>query len=129
MTLGQRVLAISCGFEAATGLGLLVAPGVVASLVLGAEIVGPATIIGKIAGLALISLAIACWPRVNAKGEGAYLAMLIYNALVALLLAEAGASGKAAGMMLWPVVLTHLVFAALIGLASFGAMRGKAHQV
>jgi len=128
MTKGQRVLAISCGLEAATGLGLLVAPAVVASLVIGADIAGPATIIGKIAGLALISLAVACWPRVDSKGNGAYLAMLIYNALVALLLAEAGATAKATGMMLWPIVVTHLVFAALIALASFGGRRGSAHQ-
>jgi hypothetical protein len=129
MTKGQRVLAISCGLEAATGLGLLVAPAVVANLVLGADIAGPATIIGKIAGLALISLAIACWPRVNAKGEGAYLAMLIYNALVALMLAEAGATAKATGILLWPVVVTHLIFAVLIALASFGSRGREAHLI
>jgi hypothetical protein len=128
MTKGQRVMAVSSGIEAATGLGLLVAPAMVAKLVLGAEIEGIATIIGNIAGLALISLAIACWPRVQAKGGGSYAAMLVYNLLVALLLAETGASEVASGILLWPVVVIHLIFTVLIAVALIGSRRGAAQQ-
>jgi hypothetical protein len=129
MTKGQHVLAISCGIEAATGLGLLVAPAVVAKLLIGADIEGSAIIIGNIAGVALISLAIACWPRGEAIGSRPYFAMLVYNVLAALLLAETGATATATGVLLWPVVVIHLIFAVLIALASIGSRRGTAHQV
>jgi len=128
MTIGQRVLAISCGLEAATGLGLLVAPAVVAKLLYGGEIAGIAIGVGNVAGIALISLAIACWPRVEATGSRSYIAMIIYNLLVAMLLMEAGISATASGVFLWPVVIYHLIFAILIALASIGSWRGRAHQ-
>jgi len=128
MTKGQRVLAISCGIEAATGLGLLVAPAVVAQLLLGSEIAGIAIVVGNVAGVALISLAIACWPRAEATGSRSYFAMLVYNLLVALLLAETGATATATGILLWPAVVIHLIFTILIALASIGSRRGAAHQ-
>lgn len=128
MTKGQRVLAISCGVEAGTGLGLLVAPSVVAKLLLGSDIEGAAIIVANIAGIALISLAMACWPRVETKGDWSYLAMLVYNLLVALLLGEAGAAATASGILLWPAVVIHLIFTILIALASIGSRRGAAHQ-
>ncbi|MCF2515688.1 hypothetical protein LVY65_11515 [Sphingomonas sp. G124] len=127
MTKGQRVLAISCGIEAATGLLLLVAPAVVAKLLLGSDIEGAAIVVGNIAGVALISLAIACWPRVEVKGDGSYLAMLVYNALVGLLLAEIGATGAISGILMWPAVVIHLILAVLIALASVGHRRRAAH--
>ena len=129
MTKGQRVLAISCGIEAATGVLLLVAPAVVAKLLLGTGIEGAAIIVGNIAGVALFSLAIACWPRVEPMGDGSYLAMMVYNLLVALLLAETGASGAASGILLWPAVVIHLVFTILIALASISSRRAAAHRV
>ena len=129
MTKGQRVLAISCGIEAATGLLLLVAPAVVAKLLLGSDIEGAAIIIGNIAGVALISLAIACWPRVETRGDGSYLAMLVYNSLVGLLLAETGATGTISGILMWPAVVVHLILAVLIALATVGHRRRAAHGV
>lgn len=117
MIKGQVALAVSCGIEAATGLGLLVAPSMVVKLVLGAEIETAAIVIANIAGLALISLAIACWPRGDTRGGGAYPALLLYNALVGLLLLWTGATVTPSGLLLWPVVVTHLILAALIALA------------
>jgi len=128
MTKGQRVLATSCGIEAATGLGLLVAPAVVAKVLLGSEIAGIAIVVGNVAGITLISLAIACWPRGEATGSSSYVAMIVYNLLVALLLAETGATAAATGIMLWPSVVIHFIFTALIGLASIGSRRGTPRQ-
>jgi hypothetical protein len=124
MTKGQLVLAISCGIEAATGLGLLVGPTIVAKLLFGSETVGIANVVGNVAGIALISLAIACWPLREAVGGGSYFAMLIYNLLVALLLAETGATAVASGIFLWPAVVEHFVFSLLIALALIGSRRG-----
>ena len=65
MTYGQRISATAAGIEAVTGLVLLVAPSLLARLLIGSGIDGPAIVVANIAGLALISLAIACWPRLE----------------------------------------------------------------
>lgn len=128
MTMGQRVLAVSCGIEAGTGLGLLVAPAVVAKLLIGTGIEGAAIIFGNTAGLALISLAIACWPRREAVGGSPYFAMLVYNVLAALLLAETGATAVSSGILLWLAVVVHFIVGLLLALALISSRRGTTHQ-
>lgn len=128
MTKGQQVMAVTCGLEAATGLGLLVAPSMVAKLVLGSEVADVAIIISNIAGVALISLAIACWPRAGATSRAPYAGMFVYNLLVALLLGETAVAGTTGGILLWPVVVTHLGLAVLIPLASIGRRRVAGEQ-
>jgi hypothetical protein len=128
MTKGQKVMALACGLEAATGLGLLVAPSMVAMLVLGSEVADVAITICNIAGIALIALAIACWPRTGATSRAPYAGMFVYNLLVALLLGETAVAGTVGGLLLWPVVVTHFALAALIPLGSFGRRRVSADQ-
>ena len=128
MTKGQKVLAIACGLEAAAGLGLLVAPLIVARLVLGSEITDVAVPISNIAGIALISLAIACWPRAGSTSRAPYAGMFFYNLLIGLLLGQTAVAGTTGGILLWPVVVTHLGLAVLIPLASFGRRRVPAEQ-
>jgi hypothetical protein len=114
MSFGQRVLAFACVVEAVTGLGLVVAPALVARLLLGAEPEGVGALVGQVAGVALIALAIACWPQ---AGNRAYAGMLTYGTLNALLLAEAGSTGAASGTLLWPAVIFHGVMSALLAVA------------
>jgi hypothetical protein len=81
----QRIIAVSCAAEAATGLGLLAVPALIVGLLLGEEPEGIAIVLSRVAGIALITLAIACWPEPPARGGAKpYLAMLLYNGLVAL---------------------------------------------
>jgi hypothetical protein len=127
MDKGQTVLASSSGIEGATGLAMLVAPGVVAKLLLGSEITGVSIIVANVAGIALISLAIACWPRGEATEVRSYRAMLVYNLLIALLLAETGISAVVVGMLLWPAVALHMALTVLIALASIGSRWKAAH--
>ena len=132
MKKGQWLLAISLGVEAVTGLILILAPALLAHLLLGGVIEGPATIIAKVTGIALISLAVACWPRSEHRIDSAYLAMLLYNLLVGLILANASFAGTASGPLLWPVVIEHLIFAAvfaifLIGIRSLSRTSRTAH--
>ena len=126
MTHGQRLMAISSGFEAATGLLLLIAPSFLTRLLIGSDIEGAAIIIAAIAGLALISLAIACWPTSERAGLGSYAGLLVYDLLVALLLLETLATSAADGLLLWPAILIHLVLTVLIALALIGARRRPA---
>ena len=124
MTNGQRIMATAAGFEAATGLVLLVAPALLARLLIGADVDGAAIVIANIAGLALLSLAIACWPRFERADRGSWLALLVYNLVVALLLAEAQLSSTASGVLLWPAVLTHIVLTTLLALSFSWHVRG-----
>lgn len=110
----SKVLAASCIAEIFTGLALLAAPSLVTSLLLGAEMTGPAVIVGRVAGVALIALAIACRPNARQGDDGAFAGMLIYNMLVALLLAEAGIRDEASSKLLWPTVGFHAVLALLL---------------
>ena len=124
MTYGQRISAAAAGIEAVTGLVLLVSPSLLARLLIGSNIDGPAIIVANIAGLALISLAIACWPRLEENDRGSCVALLVYNLTVALLLAQAGSSSTASGFLLWPAVLIHLLLTILLALTLCGLFRG-----
>jgi len=118
MTNEQRIIAVASVAEAATGLGLIASPSLVVSLLLDVEPEGIAVVISRVAGIALIALAMACWPgpagRENARP---YLAMLLYNALVGLVLANVGLDGEMSGMLLWPVAILHVLLSALLAWA------------
>lgn len=58
----KRVLILAAVAEGATGLALLIVPSLVAKLLLGAELSGIAVIVARVAGIALVSLSVACWP-------------------------------------------------------------------
>ena len=88
-------------FEAATGLTLLIAPSMVAQLLLGSGLSGVGVPVARVAGIALIGLSIACVPGLTWVG------MTIYNALVMFYLAYLGVAGGFGGVLLWPAVAVH----------------------
>ena len=94
--------------EAGTGAVLLAYPPIVAQLLFGAEITGAGIVLGRVAGIALIALGVACWPGTPLVG------MLIYSALVTLYLAYVGATGGLTGILLWPAVALHAILTALL---------------
>jgi len=94
--------------EAATGLALLVVPSLVGQLLLGAELIGVAVIVARVAGIALIGLGVACWPGTPLVG------MLTYSAMVTLYLAYLGLTGGATGVLLWPAVILHVILSAML---------------
>ena len=106
------VLVFAAVGEAATGVALLIVPSLVGHLLLGAELAGIAATVARVAGIALIALAVACWP-----GPPRF-AMLIYSAAVTLYLAYIGFAGGSTGILLWPVVVLHLILTALLAWAS-----------
>jgi hypothetical protein len=67
-----------------------------------------AVIVARVTGIALVALAVACWPRTPLLG------MLIYSAAVTLYFATLGLSGAASGVLLWPAAGLHLVMTALL---------------
>ena len=121
MKAGSRILAAACIAEALTGVALLMAPSFIASILLGAELDALTLVVGRIAGVALVALAIACWPNPQLASRGAYAGMLLYNILVPLLLADAALDGAARSPWLWPTIILHGVMAMLLGGAWFTA--------
>lgn len=115
----KPVLAFTAVAEAATGLGLLVAPALIGQLLLGAELAGPAATVARVAGVALIALGIACWPGTPQLG------MTFYSAAMALYLGWAGLTGLASGILLWPAVALHFVLTALLARGAVGARVGR----
>jgi hypothetical protein len=71
--------------------------------------------LGRVAGVALLTLAIACWlardDTHSRAAQGLIAAMFLYNVAVAALLALAGGGLGLRGIALWPVVILHTVMA------------------
>jgi hypothetical protein len=104
----NRVLTLAAAGEAATGAALLVVPSLVGRLLLGEELAGVTMPIARVAGIALIALAVACWPGKALTG------MLTYSAAVTLYLAYVGFVGGLGGVLLWPAVVAHAILTALL---------------
>jgi hypothetical protein len=105
----KNVLIFAAVAEAATGLALLIVPSLVGQLLLGEELTGVAIPVGRVTGMALIGLGIACWPGPPRVG------MLTYSALVALYLAYLGFAGGLTGIFLWPAVALHAILSVFLG--------------
>ena len=105
----KKVLIFAAVGEAATGLALLIVPSLVGQLLLGEELTGVAIPVARVAGIALIGLAIACWPGPPLVG------MLTYSAVVTLYLAYLGFADRLTGIFLWPAVALHAILSVLLG--------------
>jgi hypothetical protein len=104
--------------EGATGLALIVAPGFVARLLLGAEFPEIGAVVARVAGITLVALVLGAWlGRRRGAGFSGLAALLAYNALVGIYLAWLGFEGVFVGPLLWPAVILHAVVTALIAIA------------
>jgi hypothetical protein len=76
-----RTLGFASVVEVGTGLALMIDPAIVAQLLLGAEVSGVATLLGRCFGIALLALGLACWPgkQRTERGAPAFRAMLTYT--------------------------------------------------
>ena len=118
----RRVLAFSAIVEAVTGLALIVAPALVVKLLLGTNDFGQLLPVARCFGVALLGLALACWPNgLSAAGKGspALRGMLTYNLLIAFFLAYLGAVERIGGILLWPAVALHAVVALMLAGSCF----------
>ncbi|WP_296714486.1 hypothetical protein [Rhodoblastus sp.] len=107
----KKALAFAAVAELVTGLALLLAPSLVGWLLFGQELAGLGVVAGRVAGIALIALGVACWPGPPIAG------MLFYSAAVAVYLALIGLEGGFTGVVLWPAVALHVVVTALLAWA------------
>ena len=105
----KSLLTITALLEGATGLALAIVPSLVVSILLRTALTDPAAIlIGRLAGAALLTIAIACWlSRKDSQSSVMVRAMFGYNIFSITLLVYA-ASGQRVGPALWLAVILHV---------------------
>ena len=105
------LLAPASTLEAVTGLALIIAPSIVRFL-LGTDISGATLVIARMAGLGLLALGVACWPRGEATIPRLR-AMLIYNLLATAYLGYLRFSSQSVGKLLLLALAVHAVLTIL----------------
>lgn len=112
----KALLTVFVLVEVGVGLILGLAPSVMTRLLFTSQLDTPtAVIVGRVAGIALLSLLIACWvarndiPSVVARGVVA--GMLLYNASIVALLLAAAMAPSLTGVLLWPALVVHAALA------------------
>jgi len=105
----KPLLTITAVLEALAGMGLIAAPSFIVKLLVGSPLNGAeAMTLTRIAGAALVSLAMVCWfSRNNATALGVVKAMLFYNIAGATVFLHGAIGYKLSGVGLWPAVLLH----------------------
>ena len=106
----KSLLTVTALFEGITGLALAIAPSLLVPILLGASLTDAiATLTGRLAGAALLTIAIACWlSRSGTQSSVMVKAMLGYNVFSIILLVYAALVESISGPALWPAVLLHV---------------------
>jgi hypothetical protein len=112
----KALLTVFAFVEVGAGLVLGIAPSVLTKLLFGTELETTTAIIaGRVAGIALLSLVVACWiarsDTQSPVARGVVAGMLLYNAGIVALLLAAGMAPGLAGVLLWPAVAVHAALA------------------
>lgn len=112
----KHLLALTALVEAATGLALLIVPGIVFGVLLGVARPSPeALLVGMVAGAALVAIGVSCWPGRadpwSLSQQGLLYGVLYYDVAASILLAYAGSALHMAGVLLWPAVVLHAALA------------------
>jgi hypothetical protein len=112
------VAATAAGLEVVTGAGLVVAPSLLATLLFGSEMNASGELIGRIAGLVMLCLALGCWPRAfEGEDRQALAPLLALSLLATVYLIYVGMGGLNVGVLLWPAAGAHLILAILLARA------------
>jgi hypothetical protein len=111
----NALYATTAVIEGGAGLALLCLPSAAVDLLLGAPLEAPAALAAaRIAGIALLTLGVACWLARDdfhsAAARGLVVSMSLYNLGVVFILGAAGIRSLTDGVGLWPAaVVLHLV--------------------
>jgi hypothetical protein len=105
----KLLLTVTAVAEGVTGLALAIVPSLLVSVLLGTSLTdSSAILIGRLAGAALFSIAIAGWLlRRDTQSFVMVKVMLGYNIFSITLLVYAALVEKLSGPGLWPAVLLH----------------------
>jgi hypothetical protein len=116
-----RLLSVGGVLEASVGLGLLVDPSFVATILLRSSLDGAGIVVGRIAGGGLLALGIACWsarrtPTASAS-RGASWGLFAYNVVACVTLAAAGGAVPGGGFVALSAAVLHGAMAAALSVA------------
>jgi len=108
----RSLLVVTALLEGVTGLALVAVPSRLAALLLGSSLDAPAaSTIARVAGVALVTLAVACWltrhDGQSRAARGLVAALALYHTGVVIVLAYASIGLTLSGSGLWPTVLFH----------------------
>jgi hypothetical protein len=111
-----RLVLLVASVEAVAGLVLIIAPALFAWLIFGGEFSQIGIALARLAGFALVTIALMCWPSraTPAPPASVVRALVVYNCLAAIYLAYVGIGPKLTGLLLWPAVALHAIFAILL---------------
>jgi len=121
----MKLLAIGGVLETGMGLGLLVAPSMLANLLLRSPLSGAGVVVGRVGGGAVLALGIACWcarsTPLSPAGLGVAWGFLAYNLVACVTLAGAGLAPASGG----PLSLGAAVLHGVLGAALLKALLGR----
>jgi hypothetical protein len=109
------LLVAAAAVEGVTGVALIAAPQMVAGLLFGTDLALAGIAAARVAGSAILSLALMCWLARRSPSGPILAAILTYNFLVAIYLVYIGIGGELIGILLWPAVVLHALMTLLLG--------------
>ncbi len=119
------VLKLASILEIVTGLLLMICPVCVAQLLLNSGLTEASLALGRITGIGLFSLGIACWPNGT---DPAIWPILTYNALITAYLIYIGVEGQWVGILLWPAAILHAILTLFLSIYTFTRRSQNAHN-
>jgi hypothetical protein len=118
----RRLVVLDAALEVATGVVLIADPSFVVHLLLGAGLSGGGIAVGRVAGLGLLSLGLACWPSEDDTTQATW-ALFTYNLLATLYLGYLGFGGGFVSNLLWPAVALHGLLTVLLARPAYERAR------
>jgi len=124
MPIQRQLLTIAAAGESLTGLAFILAPEATTRFILGAKPNVAGVMLGRVVGVALMAIGIACWGARNDTGSatrsGTLKAITFYSAGVGLLLVLFAAIAKTGSIVLWSAGVLHLALAAAFAISFRG---------
>jgi hypothetical protein len=97
----------------AVAAGVVIIPSPFGWLLFGAELLDAGQALGRLTGITLLSLVLACWPRLGAENRSAVRALLAFSLLSAFYLIYLGIGSRLIGPLVWPAAALHAVLTML----------------
>jgi hypothetical protein len=113
----KKLLIVTAVIELGAGAALMCFPSMMLALLLGPGLdTAAAATLGRLAGVALSALGVACWlaqyDAQSRAARGLVSAMVVYNIGAVVVLGSAGVWSQSVGVALWPAVVLHAGMAA-----------------
>jgi hypothetical protein len=122
------LLAITAIGEGIFGIGLLITPVPVVSILLNTPLETPGGLfVARLCGAAIITFAICCWKarsfEIRQAAMGVVTAMLFYNFAAAAVLVYGGVRLGLQSPLIWPAIVAHVVLGFWCGALVWFSMR------